>query len=50
MDAIRFVVSTNDVIINRSYIDMKVGIAHAKSLHKTKQLNSHFLCYDTFDE
>ena len=36
MDAARFVVSTNDVILNRSGRDMKVGVSYVKCLHKTK--------------
>ena len=35
MDAAHFVVSTNEVILNRSCRDMEVGASYVKSLHKT---------------
>ena len=35
MDATRFVVSTNDVILNRLCRDIEVGVSYVKSLHKT---------------
>ena len=36
INATHFVVSTNDVIPNRSCRDMKVEAYYVKSLHKTK--------------
>ena len=38
MDAARFVVSTNDVIHNRSCGEMKVGASYLKSVHKTRTM------------
>ena len=38
MDATRFVVSTNDMILNRSCKDIEVGVLYVKSLHKTKTM------------
>ena len=35
MDATHFVISTNDVILNRSCRDMEVGALYVKSLCKT---------------
>ena len=34
----RFVVITNDVILNRSCRDMKVGTSYVNSLHKTRTM------------
>ena len=42
MDATCFVVSTNDVILNRSSEDMEVGASYVKSLHKTRTIESYF--------
>ena len=41
-DATHFVVNTNDVIMNRSCRDMKVGTSNVKCLHKTELGNCHF--------
>ena len=35
MDATHFVVSTDDVILNRSCRNIEVGASYVKSLHKT---------------
>ena len=35
MDAARSVVSTNDVILNRSCRDMGMGVPYVNGLHKT---------------
>ena len=42
MDAACFVISTNDVILNHSCRDMKVGVSYVMVLHKTETRNSHF--------
>ena len=47
VDAVCFVVSTNDVILNRSCRDMKVETSYVKSLHKIGLLNGNFLRYNT---
>ena len=36
LDVVRFVVSTNDVILIRLCRDMEVGTSYVKSLHKTE--------------
>ena len=36
MDAVHFVVNINNVILNRSCRDMKVGASYVKGLHKTE--------------
>ena len=49
MDATRFVVSTNDVILNRSYRDMEMGASYVKSFHKTETMKQSLLSYNTVD-
>ena len=38
MNAVRFVVITNNLIVNSSCGDIKVGASYVKSLHKTKTM------------
>ena len=38
MDAVCFIVSTNDVIMNCSCGDMKMKPSYVKSLHKTETM------------
>ena len=49
MDATRFVVSTNDVILNRLCRDIEVGVSYVKSLHKTGTMKQLLLGYNTVD-
>ena len=48
MNAARFVISINDVILNCSCRDIKVEASYVKSLHKTELLNSHFYVITLF--
>ena len=48
MDATRFVISTNDVIVNCSSRDIEMGASYVKSLHKTEPRNSHFYVITSF--
>ena len=49
MDVADFVVSINDVILNRSYRDMKVRAFYVKSLHKIGTMKLSLLGYNNFD-
>ena len=49
MDAIRSVVSINDMILNRSCRDMRVEASYVKSLHKTGTMKYSLLSYNTVD-
>ena len=49
MDATHSVVSTNDVILNRSCRDMKVGALYVKSLHKARTMKYSLLSYNIVD-
>ena len=46
MDLTRFVVSTNDVILNHSYRDMEVGASYVKSLQKARTMKWSLLSYN----
>ena len=45
----RFIVSTNDVILNRSCKDREVGTSYVKSLHKTRAMKYSLLSYNIID-
>ena len=42
INATHFVVSKNNMILNHSCRDMKVGTSYVKSLYKTEPQNTHF--------
>ena len=46
MDATCFAISINDMILDRSCGDMKVGASCVKSLHNPKTIKYLLLCYD----
>ena len=49
IDATRFIVSTNNVILNRSCSDMQMGASYVKSLHKIGTMKYSFLSYNIVD-
>ena len=50
MDAVCFVVNTNDVIMNHSCRDMEVKVSsYVKSLHMTGTMKQSLLSYNTVD-